>query len=247
MLALKPSIKAGGLGLFATQAIPAGTRIFTEAPIIAFTHPPTPFEILTAVEELPLADKQAYLSLTYAHDLDELPTYSLPEGLSDISADRVKQLVAIFENNAFDIPGSSSGVPGAGIFLQGTRIHHSCLPNVSHSWNKQLNAKVFHALRDLEKGEELTISYILPFQAREARQRYLLEKHGYVCQCVACDREAIFGRASEGRSNEIQDLHVQWNGSRGEGGGWMQEKVLCERLLELVEEEGLRARCVGNL
>lgn len=99
----------------------------------------------------------------------------------------------MFENNAFDIPGSSSGVPGAGIFLQGTRINHSCLPNVSHSWNKQLNAKVFHALRDLEKGEELTTSYILPFQAREARQRYLLEKHGFVCQCVACGREAIFG------------------------------------------------------
>lgn len=50
-----------------------------------------------------------------------------------------------------------------------------------------------------------------------------------------------FRRANEGRSNEIQDLHVQWNESRGEGRGWRQEKVLCERLLELVEEEGLRA------
>ena len=264
MLSLKSSAK-GGVGLFATETIPAGTRILTEAPLIAFPHPPTPVEILNAVTSLPLSDRQDYLSLTYAHyldeihtvrepdsldiythDIDEVPTLSVLEGL-DISPEKAKKIIAIFENNAFDIIGTVPGANGVGIFMQGTRINHSCLPNVSHQWNKQLKAKTFHALRDIEAGEELTIAYLLPFQARVGRQRYLLEKHGFVCECLACDQSTTFGKASERRRKEMQELHEQLVEIRMEDGGLRQEKVLCERLIKVAKEEGLLGWSVGEL
>lgn len=136
---------------------------------------------------------------------------------------------------------------GVGIFLRGTRINHSCLPNVSHSWSKKLKGKTSYALRNLEAGEELTIPYLLPFQARAARQKYLLEKHGFECKCTACDQSIAFGKASERRTKEMQGLHEHLMGARWEDGGLRQEKVLCEQLLVMANVEGLFGWCVGEL
>lgn len=46
--------------------------------------------------------------------------------------------MAIFETNNFGIEG------GSAIFLEASRINHSCMPNVFHGWNITLGAETIH-------------------------------------------------------------------------------------------------------
>jgi hypothetical protein len=71
-------------------------------------------------------------------------------------------------------------------------MNHSCSPNVvilyrTHEWGEPLVAHVV-ALRDIEEGEELCISYIdadIPYEAR----REALANYGFSCNCIKCERE----------------------------------------------------------
>jgi SET domain-containing protein len=45
----------------------------------------------------------------------------------------------------------------AGIFLDACRINHACDNNAQKSWNENIKRHTIHALRDIEKDEEITI------------------------------------------------------------------------------------------
>jgi SET domain-containing protein len=45
--------------------------------------------------------------------------------------------------------------------------------------------ETFHSIRDIEAGEELTISYISGFCVHDERQAQL-KKWGFQCSCPAC-------------------------------------------------------------
>ena len=49
---------------------------------------------------------------------------------------------------------------GGGIFPVASRINHSCVPNVYHSWNENLQTLTVHAIREITAGEELFTTYI---------------------------------------------------------------------------------------
>lgn len=45
------------------------------------------------------------------------------------------------------------------VYLLGPRINHSCIPNVHFAFNTAIEKETFHAMRDIQTGEELTIMY----------------------------------------------------------------------------------------
>ena len=44
------------------------------------------------------------------------------------------------------------------VFADNCRLNHSCLPNAHLAWNARLGRQTLHALRDIELGEEVTVS-----------------------------------------------------------------------------------------
>jgi hypothetical protein len=74
-------------------------------------------------------------------------------------------LSGIIKTNALSL-GSGSMV--GGIFPIISRINHSCRPNTQHTWNSSTEHETIHTIRDIQKGEEITISYSLggPSQSR---------------------------------------------------------------------------------
>ncbi|KAJ5475202.1 TPR domain protein [Penicillium diatomitis] len=60
-----------------------------------------------------------------------------------------RKVLSIFAANSFK-----------DVFWLGSRINHSCLPNVAFSYNPAIKHGTFHAIRDLAAGEELTVEYI---------------------------------------------------------------------------------------
>lgn len=73
------------------------------------------------------------------------------------------------------------------IFSMASRINHSCDPNVYYSWNPDISQGTFHAIQDIKRGDELTISYMLwgLRHSTEVRQANLA-KRGFICSCRLC-------------------------------------------------------------
>lgn len=80
------------------------------------------------------------------------------DALVDPDVVAAAKVVAIFVNNAFTIRDETETRTLFGIFMELARINHSILPNSVSSWNRYFGRTV-DALRDIEAGEEITISY----------------------------------------------------------------------------------------
>lgn len=210
--AVRPTVDYKGHGVFATERIECGTRILKEKPVLTL---PRQQErdgkinysiLLSRFNALSDADKQLYLQLTTSE-------LSSADGVSkDCFADseNLEMIISeVFSNNMFEHPTRQRG-KGVAVFLTASRINHSCLPSVIAASNPEDDTMTFHALRDIDAGEELTISYIsaaMKFRSREDAIR----KYGFDCACPACKqvRATPQGEADVDPRELIEDLEGQ--------------------------------------
>lgn len=73
-----------------------------------------------------------------------------------------------------------------------SRFNHACVPNVESriTADGRYQAKL---LRDVEAGEELTVTYIWDEERSSAKERRfeLLKKWGFECLCPPCVEGAV--------------------------------------------------------
>ena len=79
---------------------------------------------------------------------------------------------------------------GVGLFPTASLLNHSCKPNVEmfRSSSKHSPTCVFVAVRHIEEGEELTISYLPDAYKKSVHERkdYLEYNYGFKCDCPLC-------------------------------------------------------------
>ncbi|KAF2813999.1 SET domain-containing protein [Mytilinidion resinicola] len=225
-----------GYGLFATRRIARGTTIILEAPLVIIQPPPlTPgqgYEISKMLDSLraefaklsPLNQKR-YLAL-HAH------MFPSEEGK--------ETLMPILRSNAFN-----TGT-GLGLFPIVARINHSCRPNAAYFWSEGLGRRVVYAGRNIEEGEEISISYIPLLKTTKEREKRLIQ-YGFRCECKACEAS----RGGDSESDDVRaEMQIMMDQLEAEalvppGEGLMAERKkqgLLEdslRLVEMVEEEEL--------
>lgn len=63
-----------------------------------------------------------------------------------------------------------------------------------------------HALREINKGEEITIAYLGPLKTRKARQEALHEKFNFTCLCYLCSLPPEQSQESDRRLGQIHRL-----------------------------------------
>lgn len=156
-----------------------GEIILEESPIfsIAFDQAPSMDDLAAEVID-PLIEKCIHaLSSSDKEDLIKL----------DSSPNQGSSFVSIVKSNAYIADNNLK------LFFKLSRIRHSCMPNSKATW---WNGNVIvRAMEPIERGEEVTISYIessaaLLFSATEERKS-VLEKHfsfSCRCKCCACDQ-----------------------------------------------------------
>jgi hypothetical protein len=103
------------------------------------------------------------------------------------------------------LPAEAVGDKGA-IFLEACRINHACDNNAQKNWNEKIKRHTVHALRDINKGEEITITYLAPLKNRKARQKALQEKFDFTCLCHLCSLPLEQSQESDRRLEEIHRL-----------------------------------------
>lgn len=112
--------------------------------------------------------------------------------LSQFDIDTICIYIEKYKRNAFNIAKHDTLnkkkdkiVPG--VFLNGAVFNHSCDPNVSCVYRD--NQMYYITNKNIKKGEELCISYINVCDSTQKRQKELLERYGFKCECNACTKE----------------------------------------------------------
>ena len=164
--------------------------------------------------------QSAYLGLTY--NSEKLQQFvqgaknskANCSNYSDAELEQAVKVAAIFDNNAFVIHRSisrSHSKVEEGVFIQLTRINHSCRPNTAHHWDEQAQEAMIYASVDIRADEELTISFVDLLQGRDKRQQRLQQRYGFACTCVACDLSTDFGVKSmqeRAKMERLDDLRL---------------------------------------
>ena len=93
-------------------------------------------------------------------------------------------VLRIVSNNCFNIDVNTFGV-----FLNISRINHSCAPNCIDSAGSDDNEKSVLALRRISQGEELSLSYLHAPEGSKAMRAGELNYWNFVCTCELCEFE----------------------------------------------------------
>ncbi|KAG6292098.1 hypothetical protein E4U09_003556 [Claviceps aff. purpurea] len=177
-----------GKGLVATRHIPRGTRILAEKALISVPKGMYSGKrdelIRQQVEALTNDQRDAFLSMRNIHPFENLPA----------------QCLGIIQTNA--LPAQEYPDTQA-IFLEACRINHDCQNNAVHQWNANIEQGTVHALRDIQPGEEITISYVFSLKSRETRQKQLKDSFDFTCSCRLC---SLLEDESEERDRKLEQI-----------------------------------------
>jgi hypothetical protein len=175
------------LGVFAKAKIACGTRVLAEPALVKIDRETGDAnDIVRAFQSLPLPQQTLYLEL-HQHACGAFKRAAKRE--MERNWQQIPELhrtvLSIYAANAF-----------RGVFLLGSRINHSCIPNVNFAYNSVLEKETFHAIRDIAAGEELTIMYINGTNHTRRQQQAELDRWGFRCTCPACE-DTLLGRERE--------------------------------------------------
>src|SRR5882757_9877490 len=256
-----------GLGVFSKAFLPRGTRIFSEAPLLAIRSGQNAGDIYSASRFLSPVDKGRLLGLS-THVTKELKImrwsqaawYTLTNTVSEIFGRKGKGVIGwpnpkehvtvldIFRNNAFNL-GPSSSFQQA-VFPRISRINHSCVPNAQGNFHDEMGRFNVHATRDIEGGEEVTLNYLQELgTARESRQERLWGGYGFACECPACDLSLERARQGEKRRVKMHEELAKYVEGMASGAvlGLEAELEAVQRFIRLLEGEGIAGRELSTL
>ncbi|KAJ6259358.1 hypothetical protein Dda_6258 [Drechslerella dactyloides] len=211
-----------GHGLVASTAIAKGTHILCESPLFRVSRRDNNKKRLSdsiskKIAALSKEHQQAFYSLHNSYE-DELS----PE-------------LGIARTNV--LPLGSNAAEGA-IFLDASRINHSCNNNAQNTWNENLQKITIHAIRDIAKGEEITIIYLAARRNRSARLRELQTSFRFTCSCDLCSLPPDQRKISDERCDEIQRLDDLIGCGMGSSSSPLQTLHHVHKLLNLLDSEG---------
>ncbi|KAI3330398.1 hypothetical protein F4824DRAFT_344687 [Ustulina deusta] len=156
-------------------------------------------------------------------------------GLGRSSAQAIDIMEDVLGTNSFSY--TLGGDPHMALYPEVARINHACKPNAFVRFSPtSFDVKVV-AFRDIEMGEEITISYIPMNYPREKRRRDL-GRWGFECKCSLCTASKTEIAASDYRRGKIASLQEESIRAIGELDGTTAVRAAYE-ILALVEAEDI--------
>lgn len=146
-------------------------------------------------------------------------------------------ILDIVMNNSFNLPlllpGLEAGAAARfiGNFPEVSMYNHDCRPSVAFHLDGGLIHRTHVAARGggagVRAGEELSISYVDSFRAREVRRARTMRNWGFACACAQCTLPAALANASDHRLwrlYEVENALLVDRNSPGPAAGASKEK-----------------------
>ncbi|KAF2648360.1 SET domain-containing protein [Lophiostoma macrostomum CBS 122681] len=206
-----------GKGLVATEDILKGTRITSEVPIIALAH-------VASVEQLHDLINQQVGSLNQDQQREFLSLHNIYP-----YTNHTERYHGIIRTNALPI---GPDLAACSVFSQACRVNHACDHNATNFWNENINRVKIHAIRNIQKGEEITISYLKSHRNRQARQEELLRNFKFTCACRLCSLPTDQSNSIDVKLDRIHEID-----GIIERGGVPALVASARRMLDYVDEQ----------
>ncbi|KAJ8599610.1 hypothetical protein CTAYLR_004678 [Chrysophaeum taylorii] len=134
-----------------------------------------------------------------------------------VTPDDISRVVGMFEQNNVGVRKECDGFPpleGTALYARCCSANHSCDPNCDILYEGPpfvpLEARLV-ANRDIEGGDELTISYV-DENADTQTRRWATAEYGFLCRCPRCERDSV---SSSSSSSSPDDDDVDCDGGNG--------------------------------
>ncbi|KAL6154239.1 hypothetical protein ACJQWK_01835 [Exserohilum turcicum] len=217
-----------GRGLIANTTLQRGDLIFSSTPILV-TDPD--------MDDLPEPERLALLYRSIA----TLPpaTQSLFWGLqsdtptTEPGSDALDTRVTT-NNFAVEIDDVAQSI----VMPEIAMMNHDCRPNAAYFFDQNTMAQYVHAIRPINPGEEITITYIDNEKPRARRMAKLHLNWGFTCSCSACSVNIAQAADSDARIAQIGQLEKvldDWTDASG------ASVSMAELLVSLYQQERLWA------
>jgi len=143
---------------------------------------------------MPITDLCAHMEKRTEQELDELEDKAMAFGhyftfdAMPESNEEMKHLFSIIDCNAIGVT-DRRGLQSiaVGLFPFAAMLNHQCLPNAVAATNGKTLA--IHAVRHIEPGEEVCISYIDALENRQTRGEKLKTQYYFDCECECCEED----------------------------------------------------------
>ncbi|KAI1636543.1 hypothetical protein F4809DRAFT_650437 [Biscogniauxia mediterranea] len=173
--------------------------------------------------------------------VDKLPQARKASYLAQAGKMGGHRIVDILFTNSYQMSvGGHEGFHHYGNFPAASLFNHDCRPNLVFYIDENLIYHT-HAIRDIKPGEELTVSYLDPFEPRSARQERARHGLGFSCSCSLCSASQKEIDASDARLRSIKRIEDEL----GDFGSRLASPALIEKLVGLYEKEGLGFKMAG--
>lgn len=212
-----------GRGLIANKTLNRGDQIFASTPILITDRDAYDFSP---------ADRLALLHRGVA----TLPPSSqaglwglMGHADSDAIDDRIN-------TNNFQVV--INGIGHLALFPEMAMLNHDCRPNAAYFFDEDSMSQYVHAMRTIQPGEEITITYVDNEEIREKRVRRLKRNWGFDCGCSACTAHPLLTQESDARLLQIEGLGAlldDWTP------GSTATPEVAELLISLLKQERLDA------
>ncbi|KAK8049695.1 short/branched chain specific acyl-CoA dehydrogenase [Apiospora phragmitis] len=190
------AIPGKGIGLVATRLIRRGEEIMAVRPAVVVHE--------ALVDELGLDSQNTMLDQA----AKALPGERRQRLLAQAGELGGYRIADIMFTNSFQVSLGMEGERHFGNFPEVSRLNHDCRPSLAYYVDQNLTHHT-HAVRDIQPGEELSISYLDSFRVRSVRQARTRASWGFSCGCSQCSLPEAEAEASDARLFSIYQVENQ--------------------------------------
>ncbi|KAL1593223.1 hypothetical protein SLS60_010831 [Paraconiothyrium brasiliense] len=190
-------IRGKGKGVIAKRRISKGDVIMLDSPAIV-SSARLPIHV-TPSEGSELLETAA--SMLKGEDYNTIMALDKPAGATGLDA--------ILKTNSFSCRFNDGGVGDEYLclFPQVSRINHACQPNANAKFIPPTLLMEIRAMRDIEPGQEITISYGKVDLKFAERQKLYHDNWGFKCTCNLCASGIYKITESDWRRERFAELH----------------------------------------
>lgn len=198
-----------GNGLFTKRDVTLGDIILEEKPLFRVCSVPEIYskDIYAVWKALSLEKLDVWRQLAMVREPAKFREWAKELGFdpSEEAGVEAASVIAKFTTNRF------RGLGYACVGVRASRINHSCVPNATSFYDSLNSYLIIRAAKNIQAGEEVTLSYVQPMQERARRMQLLLDNHKIMCKCPACPMippEGGYAAETEWRRSRLHELQV---------------------------------------
>ncbi|ESK88030.1 set domain-containing protein 5 [Moniliophthora roreri MCA 2997] len=221
-------MRGKGMGMIAVRDIKQGELVISEKPLLLAPADEIPRSFISDLfQNWNQSQTNALLSLSWSK-LKTNDTINMNPS-TQTEEERYFMTEGIIQNNAVAL--RKGGEPYLSVFPRMARINHACAGsfNMMFSWREAEEELRVYAIKDVKRGEELTITYIESRRPKEERIKHLEDAYGFTCTCHECSLPVEESKVRDEKMEQFTILYTKFT-------RWLKGNITGPEAIQVMHE-----------